>query len=143
MAYERVSLAIPAEQSEAFFQELERIKENIGASSTNEALIKLVFTFERREFESQLYRKFIKDARIYETVWEQKKGGMQVQLMTSFKKLDFKTAKKINNDLLNLLQALLITELESEHIKSLKENIENEIERRLQELENSLIEYDL
>ena len=74
MAYERVSLAIPAEQSEAFFQELERIKENIGASSTNEALIKLVFSFERREFESQLYRRFMKDARAYETVWEQKKG---------------------------------------------------------------------
>ena len=72
-----------------------------------------------------------------------KKGGIRVQLSTSFdEKLDFKTAKKINNDLLNLLQAVSTTKLESEHIKSLKENIEDEIEKRLQELENSLISYD-
>jgi hypothetical protein len=47
MAYERVSLAIPAEQSEAFFQELEKVKKELGASSTNEALIKLFFMFKR------------------------------------------------------------------------------------------------
>jgi hypothetical protein len=56
--------------------------------------------------------------------------------------LDFRTAKKINNDLLSLLQAISSVELESDHVKNLKEKIEEELEKNLDNLENSLISYD-
>lgn len=56
--------------------------------------------------------------------------------------LDFRTAKKINNDLLCLLQAISSVELESDHVKNLKEKIEEELEKNLDNLENSLISHD-
>ena len=75
MAYERVSLAIPAERSNKFFEELEKVKKELGASSTNEAIIKLIFMFRRLNFESEQYKHFLKDALAYEALWEKKEGA--------------------------------------------------------------------
>jgi len=63
-------------------------------------------------------------------------------LILNISDLDFRTAKKINNDLLSLLHALSTVELESDPVKNLKEKIEEELEKNLDNLENSLIECD-
>jgi len=74
-SYERVSIAVPPDQAKQFYKELERIKKELGASSTNEAIIKLIFMFRRLNFESEQYKHFLKDALAYEALWEKREGG--------------------------------------------------------------------
>ena len=72
--YERLSVAVPPDQAKKFYKELERIKKELGASSNNEAIIKLIFMFIRLNFESEQYKHFLKDALAYEALWEKKEG---------------------------------------------------------------------
>lgn len=71
---ERTSISIPTERYETYLERLEEIKRTLGASSNSEAIVELVFMFERLRFESEMYKRFIKDAQAYESRWERKHG---------------------------------------------------------------------
>jgi hypothetical protein len=68
MRTERLSFVIDEDTDKEF----QRIMEHFGTENKNETFIKLIVSFKRLYFESQLYRRFIKDATAYEILWEQK-----------------------------------------------------------------------
>ncbi|MBU7012810.1 MAG: hypothetical protein HXS46_19170 [Theionarchaea archaeon] len=73
--YVSTSISLEDEKLEAFKQRVEEIGEILGTTGFSETIRELVDTFERINFESKMYRKFIKDARAYEALYKEEHGG--------------------------------------------------------------------
>lgn len=53
-------------------QEFHKIMEQLDTTNKNQTFIRLVSSFRRLYFESQLFRQLMKEFRVHENLWEQR-----------------------------------------------------------------------
>lgn len=69
----RRSIAIPEEQENDFYRNLEMIKAFLGVDTDNKAIIGIILRIPRILHEAKMYKKFLEDIKAYEALYKQTK----------------------------------------------------------------------